>query len=303
MTARAARAYFFKFAEVFRIVSARSDLPYRLAAFARLVAARFGEDRCGSIAQALSFTTVLALVPLTTVAFGFISVFPVFERWMATVQTFVYSHFVAAAGDVVQHYIQQYTAKAGRLTALGFAFLIVTSLMLMANIERTFNLIWRATRARRFVHRFVTYWAVLTLGPILIAVSLSLSSYLFAFAGHGVRRAVLWVLPVLIELFAFALLYSAVPSVPVRWRHALIGAGAAALLFEIAKRGFAFFMIHYSSYKTVYGAVATLPVFLLWIYVSWTIILLGALVTAALPQWKALGVARAPGNVTGGERS
>lgn len=263
--------------------------------FLRLVWARFGEDRLNRVAQALSYTTLLSLVPLTTLVFGLFSVFPVFENWMMAVQTFLYSHFVPASGDVVQKYLNQFASKSAQLTAFGLMFLIVTALMLMETIEQTFNDIWRAPHKRKALYRFLTYWAILTLGPLLAGFSLSVTSYVvslgtlpsdsvLAAIGDGFVAS----LPFLAQALAFMLIYTAVPNVTVKWQHALIGSVLTALLFEIAKRGFALVVLKYSSYQLVYGAIAALPVFLIWIYVSWAIILFGALVVALLPQWGAV---------------
>lgn len=255
--------------------------------FFRLVAARFNEDRLNSVAQALSYTTLLSLVPLTTLAFGLFSVFPVFEKWMMTLQAFLYSHFVPASGDVVQKYLNQFASKSAQLTAVGLLFLVVTALMLMATIEQTFNEIWRVTNRRKAVHRFLAYWAILTLGPLLLGLSLSLTSAVFSlapFRGGGVSFFA-GALPFLATAAAFMLLYMLVPNANVYWRHALVGSLIAAVLFEIAKRGFALIVVKYSSYQLVYGAIAALPVFLIWIYVSWAVILMGALWVALLPQW------------------
>ena len=268
----------------------------RLGNFIVLVMARFHEDRCGDVAQALSYTTLLSIVPLTTVTFAILSAFPVFQVWMNTIQAFIYSHFVPASGDVVQKYLLQFANKSTQLTVVGLVFLIVTALMLMATIERSFNLIWRAPHHRKLMYRFLTYWAILTLGPILVGASLSLTSYfmslrLFSESAPilgGFKHFMLSGLPFFLEILAFMLLYIVVPNVYVKPRHAFAGSLFAAILFEIAKRSFAFFVLHYSSYRMIYGAIATLPVFLIWIYLSWMVILLGAVVVAVMPQWRAL---------------
>lgn len=259
--------------------------------FTRLLGRRYSDDRLNRVAQALSYTTVLAVVPFTTVAFAILSVFPVFEEWMATIQTFIYKHFVPTSGDTVQYYLQQFSQKSAQLTAIGLLFLIVTALMLMETIEYTFNEIWRVQQKRKALHRFLTYWAILTLGPILLVVSLSLTSYVVSLPlfektmGGSVRGFFLNSLPFLFEVLAFSLLYLAVPNTRVRWRHALAGSVFSAILFELAKWGFAYFVVHFSSYQLVYGAIATLPVFLIWIYLSWIIILLGAEFVAIAPGW------------------
>jgi membrane protein len=272
-------------------MTSSADYAVQFWRFARLLGRRYSDDRLNRVAQALSYTTVLAVVPFTTVAFAILSVFPVFEEWMATIQTFIYKHFVAASGDTVQYYLQQFSQKSAQLTAIGLLFLIVTALMLMETIEYTFNEIWRVQQKRKALYRFLTYWAILTLGPILLVVSLSLTSYVVSLPlfektiGGGVRAFFLNSLPFLFETLAFALLYMVVPNTHVRWRHALAGCVLTAILFEVAKWGFAYFVVNFSAYQLIYGAIATLPVFLIWIYLSWMIILLGAEFVAIAPFW------------------
>jgi len=258
--------------------------------FVRLVLHRFVEDRCQRVAGALSFTTLLAIVPLTAVTVSVLSMFPVFSSWMNVIQEFIYSNFVPAAGDVVEKYLTQFAAKAGRLTAVGIAFLVLTSVLLMATIEQAFNDIWRVRLTRKIVYRFLAYWALLTLGPILIATSLILTTNLFTALPFTVRTdttllasALDTILPWILEFGAALLLYTVVPSISVPWRHALVGATVAVVLLELAKGLFAAVMKYFiHSYQIVYGTVAALPIFLLWIYLSWSIILLGAIVTATL---------------------
>lgn len=256
--------------------------------FAGQVLERFIHDRCQRVAGALSFTTLLAIVPLTAVMVAVLSLFPVFGAWMNVIQDFIYSNFVPAAGEVVQKYLSQFAGKAGRLTAFGLVFLGVTSLMLMATIEQAFNDIWRVENARKLTHRFLTYWALLTLGPILVAGSLVLTSKLFSLPFLGRSEVTLLYqfldvgLPLLLEFGAAVLLYTVVPNVAVRLRHAFVGAALAAVLLEIAKNLFATFVKYFASYKILYGAIAVLPIFLIWIYISWVIILVGAIVTATL---------------------
>lgn len=261
----------------------------RTARFGRAVLRRFGQDRCSRSAGALAFTSLLSLVPLTAVVFGMLSIFPVFQLWMGAIQDFVYGNFVPASGEVIQKYLEQFSKQAGRLTAFGLLFVVVTAIMMMATIELTFNDIWRVRKPRKLLRRFLTYWTILTLGPILIGVSLSLTSQLFALqifsnrgVFHGLRGVVLQVLPMAFEMLTFFLLYTLVPNASVKLRHALVGALCAATLFELAKHGFAYYVTNVPTYQTLYGAVAVLPIFQVWIYLSWLVILLGAVVTAQL---------------------
>lgn len=276
------------FARLIRIEHAKPQA-VRLWRFVRQVACRFGEDRCSRVAAALAFATILSLVPLTVVALGIFSIFPVFQTWMVAIQDFVYGNFVPASGEAVQKYIEQFTRTTGRLTIFSMLFLAITSIMVMVTIEQAFNDIWRVRQRRKLLHRFLTYWAILTLTPLLIGASLSLTSQLFSlpqFGGQGilrgVRGVVLQSLPIAFEMLAFLLLYTLVPNVSVKWRHALVGSVCAALLFETAKHGFAYYVTQAPTYQTVYGTVAALPIFLIWVYLSWLVILLGAVVAANL---------------------
>jgi membrane protein len=260
----------------------------KLWRFASQVAKRFEQDRCQRVAGALSFTTMLAIVPLTAVMLAVLSLAPGFSTWMTVIQDFIYSNFVPAAGEVVQKYLTQFAGKAGRLTAVGLLFLAITAILLMATIEQAFNDIWRVAKTRKLVHRFLAYWALLTLGPIMVAASLSLTSNLFTlpFLGRAevtfLREVLDVVLPLVFEFGAVVLLYTVVPNVTVLWRNALTGGLFAAVLLETAKYLFAVSMKAFTSYQIIYGAIAALPVFLMWIYISWVIVLLGAIVTATL---------------------
>lgn len=260
--------------------------------FAATLRRRYVEDRCTRVAGALSYTTLLALVPLTAVVFAVLSAFPVFQPVMDLLQEFIYTNFVPASGEVVQKYLLQFAANAGRLTLWGLVFLFIAALMLMATIERTFNDIWHAPQRRQHLNVFLSYWALLTLGPVLIGLSLTVTTYIVSLPWFsqdamlsGFRAFVFNSLPALFEFLAFLLLYTVVPNHPVKLRHAVVGTVMAVILFEIAKRGFAFFVVYFSSYRKIYGALAALPVFLIWIYVSWVVILLGAVATATLPEW------------------
>ncbi|HLQ24390.1 MAG TPA: YihY family inner membrane protein [Acidiferrobacterales bacterium] len=263
----------------------------------RLVLSRFKADRCNRVAQALSYTTLLAVVPLTTVTFAVLSVLPVFQTWMTMIQNFIYGHFVPASGQAVQKYMLQFASKTAQLTAVGLLVLFITAVMVMATIEQVFNEIWRAPQNRKLAYRFLIYWSILTLGPILFGLSLSITSYLVSLplfahprwqAFSDFRHFFLGSLPFLFEVLAFMLLYMVIPNVRVKWQHALTGSVFAAILFEIAKHGFTGFVLHYSSYQLIYGAIAALPVFLIWIYLSWIVILLGAIFVAELPLWGTL---------------
>lgn len=253
---------------------------------------RLRVDRLPRLAAALSFTTVLALVPLATVAVSTMTLFPVFDERATAIQNWIYSNLVPTASDVIQLYLTEFVEQSGKLTVFGLVFLLVASLMALATIEDAMNDIWRVHRGRRWFQRVLVYWAVISLAPILIVASLSVSSYLFSLpllyeqaviVSFGER--LLRLVPFFLEWIAFVLIYMAMPNAKVRFGFAVIGGIVCALLFEIAKRGFAFYLLNFDSYQVVYGALATVPIFLVWIYICWLIVLLGAEIVASLHDY------------------
>ena len=264
----------------------------RVFAFARFVWHRFVDEQCFAAAGTLSFTTVFALVPLTTAVFGILAAFPVFQQWSDALSDFVFANFVPAAAKAVQAYLVDFAGNASRLTSAGALALLVSALLMMSSVEESFNRIFRAPARKRRLARFVVYWTVLTLGPILIAASLGLSSYVLALPGfdgatddlHLGERA-LRLLPYLVTWGALALSYLVVPNAPVRMRHAVVGGLLASLLFEATKQGFTQYLAK-ASYEQIYGVLAAVPIFLVWIYLSWVVVLIGASITASLSAFR-----------------
>ncbi|WP_114418811.1 YihY family inner membrane protein [Marinospirillum perlucidum] len=255
-------------------------------AFARVIVdvfQRFLKDDCPRNAAALTYTSLFAVVPLLTVTYSMLAALPVFRGVGEQLQGMLFDHFVPATGQVVKDYMGDFAQQARQLTLVGVIFLIITATLMIINIEKAFNAIWRVEKPRRGLQAFLIYWTVLTLGPLLLGAGLVLSSYLTSLPllekvadpiGGG---ALLWnYLPFIFSTLAFTLLYWAVPHCHVRFRHAASGGLAMALLFEIAKAGFSWFVTSFPSYELVYGAFAAFPLFLLWMYVSWLLILLCA---------------------------
>lgn len=259
------------------------------------VARRFNRDRCLRIASSLTFTTLLALVPLVTIVLTLISAFPVFSGLGGQIHDFLLANMLPdKAGQIVSGYIEQFSSRAGQLTALGTAALAVTAFMTMYTIESAFNSIWRVSRQRPMAQRVLVYWATLTLGPILIGASLSITSFVVG-ASLGVARqvplaeeAILRLVPFALTCAAFTLLYYVVPNRPVEPRHALLGGLLAAVAFEFMKRGFALYIAKFPTYTLVFGAFAAIPIFLLWVYFSWVVIVVGALIAALAPDFGVL---------------
>ena len=260
--------------------------------FARMVWQRFDEDRCMQIASSLTFTTLLAIVPIITVALTLISAFPVFSDLMDHIERFLLQNMLPESAGSIATYTEQFSDNAAKLTAVGLAFLFVTAMIVLHTIDRAFNQIWRVPRPRTPVQRVFIYWALLTVGPILMGASLSLTSWLVSQSLGLVKDVpiagivLLKIMPILLTGFAFALLYTTLPNRRVLVRDALSGGFLAAIAFEGMKHGFAFYITQFPTYKLVYGAFASIPIFLLWIYLSWLVVLSGAVATAVMPEWR-----------------
>ncbi|WDD94430.1 YihY family inner membrane protein [Burkholderia sp. FERM BP-3421] len=259
---------------------------------ARFAARRSAEDRIPQVAGSLTFTTMLALVPLVTVAFALFTAFPIFASFQNSLQGFLADHLMPAQfNNQIFKYLNQFASKAKGLTTAGIIVLVVTAVMTMMTVESAFNVIWRVRKPRPFAQRVLAYWALITLGPLLFGVSLSISSYLFtkslAFAGTSTTPPVFeWMLTAAslpLTVLAFTLLYVYLPNCAVAWRDAVVGGICAALAFELAKRGFGYYVRRIPTYTAVYGAFAAVPMFLLWMYLSWFIALGGAMIASALP--------------------
>jgi membrane protein len=255
---------------------------------------RFREERATQTAGSLTYTTLLSLVPLLTVALGITTAFPVFDQWIGALQLFILENVLpdTPAVSSIADQVNSFTEHAGRLTAIGIAGFIVTAVMLMLTVDNALNRIFRVQRRRTILHNIFIYWAVITLGPLLIGASLS-ATYIAVREATGalqldiVRDALLGVLPFLLTCIALTLLYGVVPARTVEWQHALLGGILAGIAFEIAKRGFAIYLSKVPTYTLIYGAFATIPIFLIWLYLSWLVVLAGAIFTAMLPVFRA----------------
>lgn len=273
---------------------ARHTLP-----LARLVIRRFLADNCRQAAMVLTYTTLFAVVPVMTVVFSILSAIPSLQHVSGDIQNFVFQNFIPSTGAAVQERLQDFSQQARGLTTIGIAMLFVTALMLLVTIEKAFNQIWKVHHERKGVVSFLRYWAVLSLGPLLLGAGFTISSYLasihlFSTAASAFSGAVpgLQLIPFVSTTLAFTLLYVAVPNCKVPLKAGFLGGLLAALLFELAKKGFGLFVSQFSSYTLVYGAFAAFPVFLIWIYLSWMIILLGVEITRALAVYRHTSMAQ-----------
>ena len=261
---------------------------------------RFREDRLGLTAGSLTFTTLISLVPLVTVMLAVFSAFPMFASFQTALQTYFLQSLVPdSIAKPVLAALTQFAAKSNRLGTVGLVFLVITALALMLTIDRTLNAIWRVRTPRPIAQRVLVYWSAATLGPLLLGVSLSLTSYVLS-ASRGLVGALPGGVSLLLGVVEFSLLAAAmaglfhyVPNTHVRWRHAIAGGIFVAAGFEVAKKLLGWYLGQVPSFAVVYGAFATLPIFLVWIYLGWVIVLLGAVVAAYAPSLK-MRVARWP---------
>jgi membrane protein len=260
---------------------------------------RFNADGCFAASGALSYAALVSLVPLAVIALGTLSVVPIFSQLHDQILALVFKYFVPSIGEQAGWWFRVFANSAAQTTAIGIVGIAATGVLLLATVEDQLNLIWRVTAPRPWGQRVLAYWALITLGPLLVGLSLSLSTY-FEIAArragfsqeafqwlesgwlHGVARSV----PALLEFTALTLLYWLIPNCAVRWRDAALGAIVATAAIEALKIGFSVYIGAMSYYQTVYGALAAIPIFLLWMYISWMAVLLGAEVAAALPNWR-----------------
>lgn len=260
--------------------------------FTRFFLRHFYTLRGMQTASFLAYTTLLSLVPLVAVMFGLFGQVSILRGVSESIQDFIFSNFVPQFGWTVQGYIVAFSDKASQLTISGCVVLIVIALMLMATIDNTFNRIWFVRNKRNPMARLLVYWAVLTMSPILIGVGLASTSYLLSIpvvadvdTSLNLKARLLSWLPFLTTSVAFTLLYILVPNCYVPKRYALVGGVVCAVLFEVAKFGFGLYVRAMPGYETIYGAISVIPLFLIWLYVSWVIVLLGACMTFCLSSF------------------
>lgn len=246
------------------------------------------EDQITVNAGYLAYVTLLSLVPLIAVGVAIFSAFPGFETTRTAIESFIFNNFVPTSSDVIREHITAFTGNANRMTAVGIGFLAGVALLLIRNVDVTLNRIWRVQNKRPFIISFAIYWMVLTLGPVFLGASIGVTSYivsLVTFADQGIpgfSGFLLKLLPYGISMLGFIMLYTLVPNTRVPLRAAIPGALFAALLFELCKKGFALYISHFPSYEVIYGALATIPILFVWVYVSWIVVLLGAEVTVCV---------------------
>jgi membrane protein len=253
---------------------------------------RIKQEQIPVVSGYLSYVTLMSLVPLIVVMLSVMTAFPLFANLRETIESFVYNNFVPTAGEVVREYISGFVANASKMSAIAISFLILFALLLISVIDKTLNKIWRVTKKRRLVTSFSMYWMILTLGPILVGSSIAVTSYVLSLASldhiklYGLTNILLRSLPLFSSISAFLILYMVVPNKIVPLKYALTGAIVAGILFELAKKAFALYVTQLPSYQVIYGALATIPILFVWVYISWFIVILGAVFTVSLEEFK-----------------
>jgi membrane protein len=264
------------------------------------LAQRFQLDRCQDNAAALTYMSLFALVPLLTVLYTMASAVPAFQGLESDIQNIIFENLIPETSEGLAEYLEDFSRQAKNLTGFGIAVLVATAVLMLRSVERAFNKIWRTRGNRSAVSSFLLYWAVLSLAPITIGLGLGVSTYLASFAHQladwdiiGVVALLLRLLPFLLQILGFTLVYAAVPNCPVPLPHALVGGVLAAVSFNIARALFTK-LVAGSSITFIYGAFAAVPLFLLWIYISWNIVLISAIVVHSLSAYQSEAQARRP---------
>ncbi len=245
---------------------------------------RFNDTGCSYRAAALSFTTLLSLIPIMTLGFSILAQYHRFKKISAQIQDFIFSNFLASSGKSIQIYLNNFVAQANQLSLISLLFLIITATMMMFTLEQTLNSIWKTDKRRHWTLTALLYWTALLFIPILIGFTLFLSSHFIIpiMKAGVVYKTFLLMLPFLLSIFSFTFLYTLVPHCIVPFRYGFIGALIATFLFEGAKYCFSVYLHYFPTYKIIYGTLSAFPLFLVWIYICWVITLVGATISHAL---------------------
>lgn len=261
---------------------------------------RFKQNKLSQAAGFLTYSTMLAIVPLFMVIFAFFAAFPVFGNLIQDFEQFIFTNFAPSVSNTVEHYMRMFLANTKKMSGVSIIGLIIVALMLIKSIDTTLNDIWFNSKKRSALYSFSIYWMILTLGPIFIATSVGVSSYIFSSSvftyktGLPFGLKLLSFVPFLLAWLAFTCIYTIVPNTKVNVKHAACGALIAAIFFTLGKACFTWYMQAFPSYQLIYGALATLPIMILWIHLSWTFVLLGAQLTAVLDDLQRIKINGVP---------
>ncbi len=270
--------------------------PTDISQFAAYVFRRFVADRGWRMAAGLSYTSLLAIVPLTAIAFSMLAAFPVFENVKEQFQDAIFANLLPDSANAMRQYFDGFVKNTASLSAVGIVALAATAVLLLGTIEADINAIFRVQRPRNIAAKLLVFWAMITLGPILLGASFSLSTYFFAATKlmgvdvlAGPLGMVTGLAPTAIIVVLFTLFYFAIPNRPVRLTTAFVGGVVAGLLFALLRKGFGWYVATFPTYQNVYGALSVIPIFLIWMYLSWTVVIMGGVLTASVGDWRNSG--------------
>lgn len=254
---------------------------------------RAKNDTIFRVSSSLSYTSLIAIVPLFVIGLAIFSAFPGFTTIKGQFQDFILKNFVPDIGQEISQYFVSFLNASAQVTTIGVVGLAVTSIMLLSTIENSFNFIFKVYKPRNIKTKITLYWTVITLGPILLGAAFSLRSYLFTLQSlmpEGIGKSMYFsqMIPSLITMLVLVMVYVLVPNKKVKISNAFVGAFIAVLLFGVLRKSFGILVIENATYKTLYGALAALPVFLIWMYLAWSVVIFGAVVTAALEEYQAI---------------
>jgi len=280
-----------------------------IGAFVRFVRHRFGEDRCLRMAAGLSYTSLLAIVPLTAIAFSMLAAFPVFSGVRETLQDVMFSNLLPNSADATQEYFSKFVQNTTTLSAVGIIALAATAVLLLGTIEADLNTIFRVIRPRALVPRLLVFWALLTLGPLLLGASFSLSTYFFAateWIGIDTNSSGIaffgTFLPTIMIIMLLTVFYVIIPNRPISFTAGIAGAVVAGVGFTILRKIFGWYIVTFPTYQNIYGAMSVVPIFLVWMYLSWLLVLVGAILTASVSEWQSAGGKPLTSNIGTGMR-
>ena len=260
--------------------------------FLYFLAKRAKNDTIFRVAASLSYTSLIAIVPLLAIGLAIFSAFPVFSSARVQIEEFLMQNFIPSIEQEISQYLAEFVNAAAQLTTIGVVGLAITAILLLSTIENSLNFIFKVTRPRRFTTKITLYWTVITLGPLLLGATFSLRGYLFTlqkFMPHEMETGNIILsnlLPTFINMVLLMLVYVLVPNKKVRIKNAFIGSLIAVILFWVLRKSFGILVIENATYKTLYGALAALPVFLIWMYLAWSVVIFGAVVTASLEEFQ-----------------
>ena len=270
---------------------------------------RFREDRCLRMAAGLSYTSLLAIVPLMAIAFSMLAAFPVFGDVQSAIQGAIFSNLLPDSADNIQEHLNTFIGNTTSLSAIGIVALALTAVLLLGTIEADMNAIFRVARTRALAPRLLVFWALLTLGPMLLGASLSMATYFYAATNWlgidengGVLAFFGTFLPTLMMIALLSVFYIIIPNRPVGLTAGIIGGLFAGISFTLLRKAFGWYIITFPTYQNIYGALSVVPIFLVWMYMSWLVVLIGAILTASVSEWRSAGGKPLPSGVASGMR-